>query len=82
MSGHDLERIYNGFGYSIWKCKICGMEATRLMGRFLKWNYTDCEVDCIKRKECRLFAGNDHCNLKHLCIDFDYKHFDSFPKED
>jgi len=43
MSGHDLEKIHDGFGYSIWKCKICGMEATRLMGRFLRWTHPECK---------------------------------------
>ena len=45
---HDLERIYDGFGYSIWKCKKCGMEAIRLMGRFKeKAVYEECEYDRI-----------------------------------
>jgi hypothetical protein len=43
MFKHELEIIANGLGYSIWKCKKCGMEAIRLMGRFLKWVYKECE---------------------------------------
>jgi len=76
---HELEKVADGFGWSAWKCKKCGMRTMKLFGRFLKWHYQECEVDCIKRNECMLFVGNDHCNLKHLCQDFNYKHFE--PKE-
>lgn len=43
MNKHDLEEVADGFGWSAWKCKKCGMKATRLMGRFLKWTHPECE---------------------------------------
>ncbi len=45
MKEHSLERIDDGLGWSKWKCKKCGMIATRLMGRFLKWSQEECLIE-------------------------------------
>jgi len=46
MSKHDLEKKEEGFGSSIWKCKNCGMETIRILGRFIKF-----PEECPKKEE-------------------------------